>query len=192
MKIVSMSTISNVADITHAWAEITIWYLAENHVLIVTGSMPALRPFWRTFLGKWVSFKSGSYSYEKDPSDKQKAGGTNGSFPLRTIGSEQKRHGKKGAPLGPYSVEIPGDSSEESLERQLQGRQHSPTGHNGADTESVEVILPKTHGSTKATITSGGLGGRGDHTVGRPRRNSDGRIEVMVTKEYQVREDREA
>ena len=27
MKIIAMSTISNVADITHSWSEITIWYL---------------------------------------------------------------------------------------------------------------------------------------------------------------------
>jgi hypothetical protein len=180
MKIIAMSTISNVADITHSWSEITIWYLAENHVLIVTGSMPALRPFWRAVSGKLGSYRTSSYDKDASGSNKKQSGG---SIHMPTIGSI-RYNARKGPVPGPYSVELPGDSSEESLEKHLRGNNHSPKMNKWADTESVEVILPKHHGSTKATIT-GGQQGEGDEQQKRiRRRDSDGKI--TVTTEYQV------
>lgn len=185
MKIVAMSTISNVADITHSWSEITIWYLAENHVLIVTGSMPALRPFWRAVQGKFSSYRSGSSSYGKDPenqSSNKKSKQSGGSIHMPTIGS-MRYNARKGPVPGPYSVELRGDSSEESLERHLRGGAMSPT--KGADTESVEVILPKNHGSTKATITSGGAMYHISNQEKPERRSNEDRI--TVTREYEIK-----
>lgn len=84
---------------------------------------------------------------------------------------------------GPYSVELRGDSSEESLERQFRGGAHSP--NKCADTESVENILPKNHGSTKATITSGGNKYGKTSEEGMERRNYDDQI--TVTREYEIK-----
>ncbi|KAF2259696.1 hypothetical protein CC78DRAFT_620841 [Lojkania enalia] len=165
MKIVAMSTISNVADITHSWSEITIWYLTENHVLIVTGSMPALRPFWRTIYGKYSSYKSSSYDKQ---TDSNKPTGS-GSIHLPTIGST--RFGQKSRTPGPYSIAIRDDSSEESV-----GRRVDPK---GGDSESVEIILPKM-GTNLATVT------RGEEDRDGKRKKGDN-SKIMVTTEVEIR-----
>ncbi|KAF2118234.1 hypothetical protein BDV96DRAFT_629809 [Lophiotrema nucula] len=181
MKIVAMSTISNVGDITYSWSEITIWYLTENHVLIITGSMPALRPFWRTIYGRYSSYVSSSKSRNSfNPSSSNKK---SESYHLPTIGSARN----KANITNPYSVAMRDESSEESLETRMQRNEEDKREREAkkgqGDTESVEVILPKRpDGVSKARVTSGKDSGDGRDK--RNRKDSDARI--FVTTEVQV------
>ncbi|KAH6613064.1 hypothetical protein C7974DRAFT_476163 [Boeremia exigua] len=109
MKIVAMGSISNVADMTYSWSEITIWYLTENNVLIIAGSFPALRPFWRIVVGKYISYASSDASRKAyRPSETKRAGDRE--LQVYTVGSKPK---PTRAP-NPYSTTTR-LSSEESL-----------------------------------------------------------------------------
>ncbi|KAH7401403.1 hypothetical protein BKA66DRAFT_102943 [Pyrenochaeta sp. MPI-SDFR-AT-0127] len=156
MKIVAMSTISNVADITHSWSEITVWYLTENHVLIITGSFPALRPFWRVVVGKYSSYRSSN----KSSSLKNDSRRTQGDLvALHTIGSTPREK----RVVGPYSVNMR-DSSEESL-----------TERKYADTESLEGIL--NYGDHRAKVSS---------KVDDKRRGGESETSITVTREVEI------
>jgi hypothetical protein len=163
MKIVAMSTISDVTDITHSWAEITIWYLSENHVLIIAGSMPALRPFWRTVYGRYTSYKSSSNG---DYRSSGKRSGGSRSIGLATIGGTQRKRDVQ----DPYSVNMPDESSEESLQRKMQEGTKRGKG-DAVDSESVEIILPKGVNNT--------LGGFRVEDVEKAPRGND----IVVTRE---------
>jgi hypothetical protein len=140
MKIVAMSTISDVADITYAWSEITIWYLVEIHVLMIAGSMPALRPFWRVVVGRYITFKSSS-NHNGYPMGIKKASGDD-SVTLNTIGGTQ-RH--REVP-GPYSVAMHEDNSEGDIQQSGRGDKKS------ADSESVEMILSNKFGENRSEV----------------------------------------
>ncbi|CAO2648175.1 Nn.00g074420.m01.CDS01 [Neocucurbitaria sp. VM-36] len=163
MKIVAMSNISNVADITHSWSEITIWYLTENHVLIIAASFPALRPFWRTLIGKYSSYRSSNKSGSSSQSPSQKR--DDASFPLPVVGTATKVKRKPGL----YSIPV-GDSSEESLNPQ----------HREGETESVEAILSY-HGDQRIDHTTRVTGG---NSVVRP---GAGDPSIRVTREVNVK-----
>ncbi|KAF2128496.1 hypothetical protein P153DRAFT_432134 [Dothidotthia symphoricarpi CBS 119687] len=136
MKIVSMSTISNVTDMTHSWSELTIWQLTENHVLIIAGSIPALRPFWRTIVGKYTSFRSTGQSTPSGHLSNKPRGGD---FHMLTVGSTPSRKSKSGL----YSHTAKDESKENLTDRREE-----------ADTESVEPILSH-YGRLQTHITRG-------------------------------------
>ncbi|KAF2624502.1 hypothetical protein BU25DRAFT_450590 [Macroventuria anomochaeta] len=46
-KIWYMRDISRLTNVTYAWAQISLCYLAELFILIITGSLPTLRPIMR-------------------------------------------------------------------------------------------------------------------------------------------------
>ena len=98
--------------------------------------MPALRPFWRVLHGKFSSYKSSSYDKDGPNSNKKPSGSSDVHLP--TIGSV-RNNARKGPIVGPYSVELQGNS-EENLEAGLKGIDPSKRGEN---TDSIEVILPK-------------------------------------------------
>jgi len=64
---------------------LTIWCRTENHILIITGSFPALRPFWRIFIVKCSSYLS-PYASRHDTGEQQ-VPQTRG-LELYTIGSK--------------------------------------------------------------------------------------------------------
>ncbi|PVI04219.1 hypothetical protein DM02DRAFT_693287 [Periconia macrospinosa] len=55
VKVYYMRDVSQLADVTHAWAPIAIWYMAEIFVLIITGSLPTLRPLLSQIRGRLPS-----------------------------------------------------------------------------------------------------------------------------------------
>ncbi|KAH7110896.1 hypothetical protein B0J11DRAFT_586096 [Dendryphion nanum] len=171
MKIVAMSSISNVADITHAWSEITIWYLAENHVLIIAGSFPALRPFWRTLYGKYTSYRSSSNPSSDPIKSKNAQGGQNDSYTLHTVGSTPRNKKRPGL----YSTQGGKDSSEESLNPATKTE-----GEGMVEEGSVLEAILVNHGDGRIENLAKVRGGCG-------RKGAEGRdTEIRVTREVQV------
>lgn len=114
---------------------------AENHILIIAGSMPALRPFWWKLRNKYNSYKSSYYakaasesSFRPWPSN----------APWSTMGSMGWKS-RKGSTL---SQSFWPGASQESLE--LGPRSKTPR---CADTESIEAILPRPQGMSRACVS---------------------------------------
>ncbi|KAI4910711.1 hypothetical protein J4E90_006966 [Alternaria incomplexa] len=147
MKIVAMGSISNVADMTHSWSEITIWYLTENNVLMIAGCFPALRPFWRVAIGKYSSYLSSNASRKNPPRGENGQSTEDKELQVYTVGSQPKL-GKK---PNLYSTTIR-VSSEERLCPRL----------DGSSVETIERILHN-HGDERferqACIASTRTGG---------------------------------
>ncbi|RYN82758.1 hypothetical protein AA0120_g9400 [Alternaria tenuissima] len=147
MKIVAMGSISNVADMTHSWSEITIWYLTENNVLIIAGCFPALRPFWRVVIGKYSSYLSSNASRKNPPRGENGQSTEDKELQVYTVGSQPKL-GKK---PNLYSTTIR-VSSEERLCPRL----------DGTSVDTIEEILHN-HGDERferqACIASTRTGG---------------------------------
>ncbi|KAF3033322.1 hypothetical protein E8E12_003716 [Didymella heteroderae] len=165
MKIIAMGSISNAADMTHSWSEITIWYLTENNVLIIAGSFPALRPFWRVVMGKYSSYLSSNSSRKTPRRDEHGQTAEDKELHIYTVGSKPKA-GKR---PNLYSTNIR-VSSEERL--------CPPT--EGVSVETVEGILHN-HGDDRfecqAHIASTCSGGKS---------TSDG-MRITVTSEVEIK-----
>jgi hypothetical protein len=135
----------------------------ENHVLIITGSFPALRPFWRILLGKYSSYISSLNSGGRSSQHAAQVAHGDG-IHLHTVGSTPRV--KKISGL--YSIAVR-DGSEESLNPQQQE----------GKTRSIEVILSN-HGDhrvhNETIVASGNCSSEARH----------GDARIKVTREVQI------
>lgn len=175
MKIVAMSSIANVADITHAWSEITIWYLyvklclpwdicrnelmlryrVENHILIIAGSCPALRPLWRVTVGKYSSYLSSSYGSKNSKSHSRSKADTDQLVSLQTIGHRSKTRKTPNM----FSTTIDGDSQEDLYVNKNkifdeQSLEHVLVNH-GSDDVGYQSEVTKGHANELAPAEGG-------------------------------------
>ncbi|KAF2998611.1 hypothetical protein E8E13_006989 [Curvularia kusanoi] len=65
VKVYYMRDLTKLSDVTHAWAPIALWYMAEVFVLNIAGSLPTLRPLYSQIRGHLPSSVASALSKKK-------------------------------------------------------------------------------------------------------------------------------
>ncbi|KAF9698050.1 hypothetical protein EKO04_004423 [Ascochyta lentis] len=92
VKVYYMRDLAKLADVTYAWAPISLWYMAEVFVLNIAGSLPTLRPLYSQIRGHLPSSNASAMSRNN------KTGSSSRQDAIQTVGSEpSRRAGHKGA-----------------------------------------------------------------------------------------------